>query len=330
MGKGYCQLTEQKRICLLALSRERYSKAQIADMLGVHRSTIYRELKRNSSRYRLKKGYLKFYGPQLAQQKMLRRRQRPVKLLKEQELRAYVHSKLLKGWSPWQIEGRLKKENGGRCIISHETIYRYIYSDAERRNRLYKKLRRKHFSRVKHGQRKARIPQALLIDNRAEAINNRELFGHWECDLMIFKKSGKMANLITLRERKSRYMIAIKNADKTAKGTALTLISATKDYKEHIESITFDQGSEFQQYKWIKDCLGTQIYFCHPASPEQKGAIENVNGVIRAELPRNIDLDVLKQEDISKIANEINSRPLKCLGYRTPEEVFIEYRAGIC
>ncbi|MCE3237048.1 MAG: dnaB [Gammaproteobacteria bacterium] len=108
MGKHCCQLNEQKRIRLGILLREGYSKAQVADILRVHRSTVYREIKRNSSRYRLKKGYLKFYGPQLAQRKSIGRRQRKLKLLKEKELRAYVHSKLLKGWSPWQIEGRLK------------------------------------------------------------------------------------------------------------------------------------------------------------------------------------------------------------------------------
>ncbi len=131
-------------------------------------------------------------------------------------MRAYVHSKLLKGWSPWQIEGRLKLENEGRCIISHETIYRYIYSDKELRNQLYKKLRRKHFTRVRRGQRKPRIPKELMIENRCEAINKRDVFGHSECDLMVFKK-GVKGNLITLRERLSRYTLAIKKRDKTAK-----------------------------------------------------------------------------------------------------------------
>jgi transposase, IS30 family len=202
-----------------------------------------------------------------------------------------------------------------------------IYSDKELRNQLYKKLRRKHFSRVKRGQRKPRIPKELMIENRAEGINKRDVFGHWECDLMIFKK-GVKGNLITLRERLSRYTLAIKNMDKTAKGTALTLISTVKEYKKHIKSITFDQGSEFQRYDWIKDCLETEIYFCEPGSPEQKGAIENVNGVIRVEFPRNLDIDMVKQDEISKTADEINERPLQCLGYKAPKEAFNEYISG--
>jgi IS30 family transposase len=256
------------------------------------------------------------------------RRQRPLRLSKEKELRAYVHSKLLKGWSPWQIEGRLKLENDGKCIISHETIYRYIYSDNELRNQLYKKLRRKHFFRVKRGQRKPRIPEELMIKNRPKEINNRGIFGHWECDLMIFKQ-GIKGNLITLRERVSRYLLSIKNVNKTAKGTALAIISTLKGYKSYINSITFDQGSEFQRYDWIKECLETEIYFCEPGAPEQKGAVENVNGVIRVEFPRSLNIDAIKQDEISKIADEINERPLKCLGYKTPKEVFMGYTGCI-
>ena len=313
MGKRYCQLNEQNRISLGILLREGYSKAQIADILGVHRATVYREIKRNSSRYRLKKGYLKFYGPQLAQRKSMARRQRPLRLSKEKELRAYVHSKLLKGWSPWQIEGRLKLENGGKCIISHETIYRYIYSDNELRNQLYKKLRRKHFFRVKRGQRKPRIPEELMIKNRPKEINNRGIFGHWECDLMIFKQ-GIKGNLITLRERVSRYLLSIKNANKTAKGTALVIISTLKGYKSYINSITFDQGSEFQRYDWIKDCLETKIYFCETGAPVQKGAVEYVNGVIRAALRRSLNNDAIKHDDIIKLTGEMIEKPMEMTG----------------
>lgn len=104
-----------------------------------------------------------------------------------------------------------------------------------------------------------------------------------------------IAIFITLRERKTRFIVAIKNIDKTASGTALTLISTVKKIKMHLKSITFDQGSEFNKYEWIKECFGTNIYFCKPASPYQKGAVENGNGVIRAELPRDFDVSKLKQ-----------------------------------
>lgn len=159
-----------------------------------------------------------------------------------------MHSKLRSGWSPWQIEGLLKLENASH-IISHEMIYRYIYSDYGIRNMFYEKLRRKHFWRIKRNSRKPRVPKDLLINNRPDVVNQRKEFGHWEGDLMMFKQ-GIKGNLITLRERKTRFIVAIKNIDKTASGTAATLISTVKKIKKHLKSITFDQGSEFNKYEW--------------------------------------------------------------------------------
>jgi transposase, IS30 family len=319
MGNQYRHLTEQDRTFLRIMLEKRYSKAKIAHILGVHRSTIYRELKRNSWTHWLSKTV--HYTCFKAQDKYIKRRQRSSRLQQDSALRKYVSDKLRLGWSPWQIEGRLKRENSSKCMLSHETIYRYIYSDYAIRNRFYKKLRRKHFLRIKHHSRKLRIAKEYMIDNRPKHINQRLDFGHWECDLMIFKR-GIKGNLITLRERKTRFVIAIKNANKTAKGTAIALISTLKNIKQHVKSITFDQGSEFKKYPWLESCLKTAVYFCHPASPYEKGGIENANGVIRVELPRSVDIGGLKQKDVVQIADEINGRPLKCLEYQTPEEVF--------
>jgi transposase, IS30 family len=319
MNKKYQHLTDQDRIFLRIMLEKRYPKGKIAEILGVHRSTIYREIKRNSCTHWYSER--KFYLSHFAQEKYLKRRKRVFKLHKDNMLKEYVHSKLKCGWSPWQIEGRLKLENAGQCIIFHETIYRYIYSDYGIRNIFYQKLRRKHVWRIKRNSRKPRVPKDILIHNRPDKINKREEFGHWEGDLMMFKQ-GIKGNLITLRERKTRFMIAIKNIDKTASGTAITLISTIKKFKKHLKSITFDQGSEFNKYQWIKECFGTEIYFCEPASPYQKGAIENGNGVIRAELPRSYDMATLKQKHVAQLVNEINNRPLKCLGYKTPQEIF--------
>jgi IS30 family transposase len=319
MDRKYKHLTEQDRIFLRIMLEKRYPKSKIAQMLGVDPSTIYREIKRNSCTHEY--SGQKFYWSFTAQEIYLKRRKRGLKLEKDILLQDYVHTKLKLGWSPYQIEGRLKIENEGRCLISHETIYKYIYSSYGRRNIFYSHLRRKHVWRIKRGSRKPRIPKELLITARPEEINNRSEFGHWEGDLMIFKR-GIKTNLITLRERKSRYLIAIKNQNKEASGTALALISTVRNIKEQIKSITFDQGSEFKKYPWIKDCLGANIYFCEPASPYQKGAIENINGVIRTELPREFDITHLKERTLTKIINRINNRPLKCLNYQTPAELF--------
>lgn len=326
MGRLYSHLSEEDRIFLGIMLEKNYSKSKIAKVLRVDRSTIYREIKRNSCIHAYSRR--RYYFCNTAQRCYLKRRKRPTKLSVSENLRQYVEDKLSRGWSPGQIEGRLRRENASRSILSHETIYRYIYSDYILRNRFYKKLRRKHMWRVKRHARKQRIPVELLIKNRPETTNKRDDFGHWEGDLMIFKRGHGTANLITLRERKSRLMIAIKNKDKSASGTALALISSTKNFKAYIKSITFDQGGEFLKYPWIKDCLRADIYFCDPASPHQKGAIENGNGVIRAELPRAFNITGLKQKELNAITNEINNRPLKCLEYQTPTEVFLDYTRG--
>lgn len=231
-----------------------------------------------------------------------------------------MHSKLKLGWSPYQIEGRLKLENENKCIISHESIYHYIYSDMDRRYLLHKHLRRKHPYRIRRGQRKPRIPNELMIGSRPEMINNREEFGHWECDLMVFKK-GKRENLITLRERKSRYLVAIKNQSRESAGTALAIISTIKNIKHLVKSITFDQGSEFKKYPWIRECLNANIYFCEPASPHQKGAVENSNAVLRLTFQRDCEVEKLKQRQINCVVKKINNRPMKCLDYLTPQEI---------
>lgn len=321
MGRQYKHLSEHDRIFIDILLKKRFSKSKIAQIIKVDVSTIYREIKRNITRYKISP--YAFYNGRFAHGFYLARRQRNSKLAKDAKLRDYVHERLSFGWSPWQIEGRLKRENNGACLISHESIYRYIYNDNSIRNQFFKKLRRKHFNRIKRNSRKARYPRQYLIKHRPEIIKHREEFGHWECDLMMFKR-GIKSNLITIRERSSRYLVAIKNENKKADTTAISIISTLKHIKNNVLSITFDQGSEFNKYTWIKDCLEADIFFCDPGSPEQKGAVENVNGVIRSDMPREMNLDSIPQKNVLKLVHEINNRPLKCLDYQTPREVFEE------
>lgn len=323
MGTKYKHLTKQDRVFLRIMLEKRYPKNKIAKILGVHRTTIYREIKRNSTIHSYS-NIRTYYGGSFAHNKYLARRKKKSKIENSLVLAKYVLSRLKKGWSPWQIEGRLKLENNEQCLISHEAIYRYIYSNYNRRNRFYKCLRRKHHQRIKLGQRKSRFPKKMLISSRPETINNREDFGHWEGDLMLFKQ-GTKTNLITLRERKTRFIIAIKNLNKSSSGTAIQIIAGLKSLKLYVKSITFDQGSEFRKYHWIIDCIKTDIYFCNPGSPYQKGSVENGNGIIRVEYPRDCSIKKLKQTKIDNTVGIINDRPLKCLGYSTPLEEFQKY-----
>lgn len=319
MGTEYRHLTEQDRVFIDLMLNKGYTKIRIATILGVHRSTIHRELKRNSVKYHWRTE--RYYYCNMAHAAYLKRRKKLLRLEGNEPLKEYVHSKLKQGWSPWQIEGRLKSEDSKIGIITHESIYRYVYSDSDRRYLLHKYFRRKHRYRMKQGKRKFRLPKELQIASRPEEINKRLEFGHWECDLMVFKQ-GIKTNLITMRERKTRYMIAIKNQNKSANTTAINIISTLKNIKDHIKSITFDQGFEFSKYQWIKNTIGSDIYFCQPASPHEKGGVENGNGIIRLSFQRDHDADKLKQCEINDVINEINNRPLKCLDYRTPHELF--------
>lgn len=120
-------------------------------------------------------------------------------------------------------------------------------------------------------------------------------------------------------------MLAIKNPNRCADTTAINIIRALKKFKKYVKSVTFDQGVEFSKYQWIKDCIGADIYFCDPASPHQKGAIENGNANIRLEFKRDFDADKLKQRQLNQVMKDINNRPFKCLGYITPAELFYKH-----
>jgi IS30 family transposase len=287
--------------------------------------TIYRELKRNS-RKNIRNGKLE-YSSYFANLKYLKRKERKTKLSSDIRLRYFVNKKLKSHWSPWQIEWYLKYHNKNLQVITHETIYRYIYSHWEIRNEFTPCLRRKHKSRVKQGSRKPRIDPAVMIINRPEIINNRGEFGHWECDLMMFNK-GVKCNLITLTERLSRFTIAIKNENKQAKATAFAIVHRLYAIRKYVKSVTFDQGSEFKEYSIIKTCLDTKIYFCNVASPHEKGGLENRNGVIRTIYPRNYDIISTNQREIDKVTKSINERPMVCLNYQIPANLF-NYFTGL-
>ena len=142
---------------------------------------------------------------------------------------------------------------------------------------------------------------------------------------MVFAK-GVKTNLITLVERQSRFLLAIKNDNMQAKPTAMAIIQALKMIKKHVASITFDQGSEFADFASIRSCLGADVYFCTPASPEEKGGIENRNGVLRTVYPRNCEISAVSQDDIDSVLDSINSRPMLCLDYMSPRMVFDRQR----
>jgi len=316
MGKSYNQLTLEKREQLYELSRHDLSVDAIASLLNCHRSTIYRELQRNKS----KVGYL----PDRAQKLSLDRRRKTLKIERNSALKSDIIEKLHSGWSPEIISGYLKKEKG-ITVVSHETIYAYIYSESGLKKELYlslKKQRKKRCSRsLSRKIKRICIPNRVSIHERPAEINERNSFGHWEGDLMLF--SNQSANLITLRERKSRFLIAIKNPNKQSEVTAENIASRFRGRKKIlIETLTFDNGGEFAKHETIAKRLKIDTFFCDPYASYQKGSVENGNGVLRYDLPRSTDINSLTQKQVDEIVNRINNRPMKCLGFCTPAEVF--------
>ncbi len=320
MGNKYDHITHENRVAISTLLRAGFSKAAVAKQLNIHRSTIYREIDRNGIK---SVGYL----PIVAKRRVAERKSRCLKLNEDNELSKKVVKYLRESWSPEQIAGFLKMENGGSSLISHETIYRWIYSDFGKRNRYYTFLRRKRLWRTPRGSRKPRaiIPGRVSIAERPAVINQKSEFGHWEGDLMLFTQAGTKFNLITLRERTSRFFVAILNPSKHAHETALRII----DYfaagrQKAVSSITFDNGAEFFLHLEIVKQLSVSTFFCDPYKSWQKGSVENGNGVLRFELPRTTAINTMPQKEIDKIVMSINRRPMKCLGFKTPEAVFNE------
>lgn len=315
MGQKYRQLTLEKRERLYELSQQNFQKDDMAILLGCHRSTIYRELCRNKTRI----GYL----PDRAHKMALDRCNKSLKIERDHILKNDIVSKLQLGWSPEIICGYLKKERG-ISVISHETIYAYIYSKEGYENKLYltlRKQRKKRKAKAACKNKKSYIPNRASIHDRPIEIEQRSTYGHWEGDLVLF--SNQSTNLITLRERKSRFFMAIKNPSKHADITSENIIRKFKGRKNIlIETLTLDNGGEFAKHENISKHLRIDTFFCDPYSSYQKGSVENGNGVLRYDLPRSTDIDSLSQKQIDKIVDRINNRPMKCLDFSTPAEVF--------
>jgi IS30 family transposase len=317
--KKYTQLSRRERQQLFHLLTMGRSIDKIASRLGRHRSTLYREIDRNGTRY----GYF----PIQAQEKYESRKkqERPCKLQSDLALYEYVIRKLKKGWSPEQISGRIrfKKKPFYACP---ESIYRYIYreNNKELYHYLpYKKPKRKRWFARKV--RACRYGEIRLITHRPEVIDSRETFGHWEGDSIEFRGT-KTKTIATVVERKSRVMALTKNEQirsEIVMGNIKRIFLTVP--KKARYTLTFDLGSEFADYRQIENNLDCRVYYCEVKSPWQKGTNENTNGRLRRYLPRDIDIASVTQDDLDRLARRLNRTPRKCLGFQTPREVFLQH-----
>lgn len=322
MGKTYRQLSLEERCTLARLYGSGQTIRQIAAIMDRPPSTISREIVRN----RNAKGE---YLPVYADEKAWARRWTGPKLARHPDLRAYVLDRLAMGWSPQGIAGRMALEQHS-IRISHESIYRFIYAQYARTKnggwRLY--LPKAKFKRGFRGRRGGSSHQHIKhrtpIDQRPKDIENRNEIGHWETDLMMF--ADKKHNLLVMQERKSRYICIIGQKDKLAQH----VVDNQKAWFAKLPAplrltLTQDNGTEFALHYQITQELNMQTYFCNPHSPWQKGGIENMNGRLRRYLPRKTTPEQLSEQNIKLIALKMNTTPRKCLGYKTPIEVFSEH-----
>lgn len=321
----YKQLIEHDRVRIEVLLNQGVTQYRVAKILGVHRSTISREIRNRGAP-------LSGYRSQQAESDyQLRKKKCGVKpKMENSHIGGYVIKKLKSGWSPEVISGRLKKEIKERLrdreeYLNHESIYQWIFNSSYgKEQKLYQYLKTGKKRRTHYYSRKTKreiIKNRRSIDDRPREINLRNSIGHWEGDTIMY---GRQKGLNSLVERKTRFLVLTKIKDKTPLETASIIINRLKNH--YSETLTLDNGIENKDHELISQKLGADIYFCHPYHSWEKGSNENTNGIVRRFLPKRTNLDTVTQGEVNDIAWDINNRPRKILGYLSPNEMLqLEY-----
>ena len=315
MGTRYSHLTLEERCRLRGLMEMGLGVSEIACRLGRHRATIHREIGRNRC--------VDGYRPDSAARRAWARKHRGSRIERSTRLREHVEDRLAMGWSPEQIAGRMELE-GVEHRVSAESIYRHVYSPAGRRAglaRQHAERKAKRGRRRRNGAREPSIPNRTSIHQRPTKAHLRSEFGHWEGDLMHFRRQRDI--LLTLQERRSRLTLARRLLSKDADLTASAIVAELGGLPARARrTITQDNGGEFARHEAVTAAIGMRAFFCDPHSPWQRGSIENANGRLRRELPRKTSLGDYTDDDINDVIWNLNSTPRKCLAYRTPIEAF--------
>jgi transposase, IS30 family len=314
-GGTHLELEERER--LAALKAEGLSLRAIAARLGRAASTISRELRRNALP---RGGYL----PVHAEGCYRERRQRPAILERDAKLARFVRERLLEGWTPEQIAGWLKRgEERGLRPVATETIYAFVHRAGPKAEKLWKLLPR---GRARRGRRRARqsrgsIAERRSIHDRPAAVEGRREAGHWEGDLLICKRTRPV---LVLKERKTRFVLAARLAGKSAAETVAVMMAVFRRLDPRLRaSITFDNDTAFARHGLLASACAMTTWFCDAYASWQKGAVENANGRLRRDLPRELDLDALTDADLQEVVLTHNLTPRKCLGFLTPLQALL-------
>lgn len=324
MKRLYGRLRFKDRVRIGVYWEEGWSVSEIGRRLGRAKSTISRELER-----------CRDYDPDRANDKAeVRarfRRKWKTKLSRNPVLEGEVLNRLRKGWSPEQISRSLKLmfPSDDQMRISHETIYTYLYvlPRGELRAELLSYLRQKKKARSRRGRREkgglrpGKIPEMISIEERPKEVERRSIAGHWEGDIVMGKRH-KTA-LGTLVERKTRAVILVPLTKKTAPEVRRAFERAVKNLpRQMARTLTYDQGHKMSEHRLFTRNTKIKVYFCHPASPWERGTCENTNGLIRDFFPKGTDFSKIPRPEFKRVQNLLNERPRKTLGFLTPKEVF--------
>jgi IS30 family transposase len=307
----YTQLTQEQRYQIYAMNKAEMTQKDIAQEIGVHPSTISRELKRNAGL----RGYRPFQAHTFA---IVRRDKGVPRVLESHWLEI---ERLIKAyWSPEQIAWRLYEEQGYR--ISHEWIYQYIYRDKRHGGKLYLYLRCQKQRKKRYGsnERRGQIPDQTMIDDRPAIVESRSRLGDWEGDTIVGK--GHQGVLISMVERKSRYTVLGHARAKRKDLVATEIITKMKCHRTECMTITYDNGREFTDHHRMAKALDARIYFAHPYSSWERGTNENTNGLIRQFFPKKMPLLKVSEQALQSTMDRLNHRPRKSLNWRTPHEAF--------
>ena len=324
MEKSRSRLRYDERVVIQTLLAEGKSVSYIAIQLGRNRSSVFREVKKWIVKPTDK--YEADLAQFIAKDNYLNKRNKD-KINTYQRLKDFVYSQLENHLSPEQISGRLSELFPCDPVmsISHEAIYKHIYR--KRQSRLGKYLisllpysHSKRRSKRKNPKRKNRIVDAQSIELRPLYVELRKEVGHWESDLVI--GLGQKSAIATIVERKTRFVYIIpipsRHSKVVTKAIAKTMNQLLPDFRK---SMTHDNGSEMANHKWLKKKTGLEIFFAHPYSSWERGTNENTNGLIRRFFPKGTDFSKIDIEQLKNAQNNLNDRPRKVLGFKTPNEM---------
>jgi len=314
--RTYRRVTAEDRFRLKTYLDAGLNQSEIAVKLGFDKSTISRELRRNTGG----RGYRHKQAQRFSEEGQSWR-SAPRKL--DAELVKTVNRLLARRWSPQQIAERLRHE--GQASVSYETIYQHVYANYKSGGTLFTHLRFSHRTRKprfprRNKDRRGVIKNAVSIECRPKGADNRSRFGHWERDTMFGK--DKRNSMLLVVDRKSRYL----KLGKLSRRTAPLTLKKTKELLRWLpkKSMTNDRGKEFTDHEQLTKDLGLPVYFCHPYTSSERGTAENRIGIVRQYLPKGCDLKYLKHKTLEIIEWELNNRPMKCLDWKTPYEVLFK------